>query len=66
VAYAWRSAHTRALGAPQSFPLTGDGAETAVITSASVWRCDPIVPDLAVKLAEARYRDWLIIRGHRK
>lgn len=49
-----RAAHTRALGAPQNFPLFGDGKHTARARAAG--EIDAELSGAA--LAEARYRDW--------
>jgi hypothetical protein len=50
-----QAAHLRQLGAPQPFPLVGDGDATRAATR-RINRNDPM---LGVRLAEARYRDWL-------
>lgn len=49
-----KAAHTRAMGAPQAFPLSGDGAHVATLFD--VKEPDPALR--GVRLAEARYRDW--------
>jgi hypothetical protein len=45
------AAHSRALAAPQAFPLTGDGITTRSVIERH--KSDP-----AAALVEARYRDW--------
>lgn len=52
-----RASHTRAMAAPQNFPLFGDGAETRL----AQMRGQAIDSDSGMTgaaLAEARYRDW--------
>jgi hypothetical protein len=44
-----RTAHLRALGEAQAFPLTGDGDRTRGVHFGGD----------AIAMAEARYRDWL-------
>jgi hypothetical protein len=46
-----RAAHSRALGAAQAFPLTGDGLY-------ALDACQHAAD--ATALAEARYRDWVV------
>lgn len=50
-----RAQHSRELGAPQPFPLTGDNVHTAEVIASD--RCRD-----GGTLADARYRDWLIQR----
>jgi hypothetical protein len=57
-ARARKAQHTRALGAPQRFALTGDGDHTRKVTHAHHANDD----ELKVALCEARYRDWLAQR----
>lgn len=49
-----RAAHTRAMGAPQNFPLFGDGRHTRGVLDQP--DSNPEIAGAA--LAEARYRDW--------
>ena len=52
-----QSAHSRALGAAQAFPLIGDGEhDRAVYTNP---RHATMNGELAPALAEARYKDWI-------
>jgi hypothetical protein len=57
-ARARKAQHTRALGAPQRFVLTGDGDHTHAVRHASHANDD----ELKIALCEARYRDWLAQR----
>ena len=49
-----KARHTRALGSPQAFALTGDGELTLGVLESP--EREPGM--LGVRLAEARYRDW--------
>lgn len=56
-----RASHTRAMGAPQRFPLFGDGADTRRVLASGDAAESPEVAGAA--LAEARYRDWYAARA---
>ena len=58
-ARARKAQHTRALGAPQRFALTGDGAHACKLIADALNKSDD---ELRVALCEARYRDWLAQR----
>lgn len=55
-----RASHTRAMGAPQHFPLFGDGAETRRTMNSKAQRDAEMT---GAALAEARYRDWFSARA---
>lgn len=60
------AAEACAMGRPQPFPLTGDGAAMAHIWNRQSFQvlCDR--ERLAAAIAEARYRDWLASRERRR
>lgn len=52
-----KRAHSRALAAPQIFPLTGDSPTTRV-TAMRGYRYASQMPAMRAALVEARYADW--------
>ena len=52
-----KAAHTRALAAPQRFPMMGDSAATRAEAMRG-YRYANQLPAMRARLVEARYADW--------